>query len=95
MPAYLIVEISVHHPQEYEEYKKLSGPSLQPFNGRFIVRGGKTINLEGDWNPERIVVVEFPDIKRALEWWNSDIYAKAKAIRQRTTSTKMIVVEGT
>ena len=94
MPAYVIVEISVHNPQEYEEYKKLSLPSLKPFNGKFIVRGGKTITLEGDWDPERIVVLEFPDTELALEWWNSDIYAKAKAIRQRTASTRMIVVEG-
>lgn len=94
MPAYVIVEISVHNPQEYEEYKKLSLPSLQPFQGKFIVRGGQTITLEGDWNPERIVVLEFPDQDMALEWWNSEIYAKAKAIRLRTASTKMILAEG-
>ena len=94
MPAYVIVEISVHNPQEYEDYKKLSLPSLHPFQGKFIVRGGKTEILEGNWNPERIVVLEFPNSERAREWWNSDIYAKAKAIRQRTASTKMILVGG-
>jgi uncharacterized protein (DUF1330 family) len=95
MPAYVIVEISVHHPEEYEEYKKLSLPSLKPFNGRFIVRGGKTITLEGDWKPERIVVLEFPDKDLALEWYHSEIYTEAKAIRLRTASTRMILVEGT
>jgi uncharacterized protein (DUF1330 family) len=94
MSAYVLVEISVHNPQEYEEYKKLSLPSLAPFGGKFIVRGGQTITLEGDWRPERIVILEFPTKEKALEWWNSDIYAVAKAIRQRTASTKMIVVEG-
>jgi uncharacterized protein (DUF1330 family) len=94
MPAYVLVEISVHNPEEYEDYKKLSLPSLQPFNGKFIVRGGKTITLEGDWNPERMVILEFPAKELALEWWNSDIYAKAKAIRQRSASTRMIVLEG-
>jgi uncharacterized protein (DUF1330 family) len=94
MPAYVIVEISIHNPQEYEEYKKLSLPSLQPFDGKVIARGGLTITLEGDWNPERMAVLEFPAKEKALEWWNSDIYAGPKAIRQRTASTRMIVVEG-
>jgi uncharacterized protein (DUF1330 family) len=95
MPAYVIVEISVHNPQDYEEYKKLSLPSLQPFKGKFIVRGGKTIMLEGDWNPERIVVLEFPDKEHALEWYHSEVYTKAKEIRLRTATTRMILVEGT
>jgi uncharacterized protein (DUF1330 family) len=94
MPAFVIVEITVHNTEEYEEYKKLSLPSLKPFNGRFIVRGGKTITLEGDWRPERIVVLEFPDQLKALEWYKSDLYCKAKDIRLRTASTKMILVEG-
>jgi uncharacterized protein (DUF1330 family) len=94
MSAYVIVEISVKNPKEYEEYKKFSQASLAAFNGKFIVRGGRTVTLEGDWQPERIVVLEFPDADRAKEWWNSDIYAKAKAIRQRTASTKMILAEG-
>lgn len=94
MRAYVIVEISVKNPKEYEEYKKLSQVSLAAFNGKFIVRGGRTVTLEGDWQPERIVVLEFPDVNLAKEWWNSDIYAKAKAIRQRTASTKMILAEG-
>jgi uncharacterized protein (DUF1330 family) len=94
MPAYVLVEISIHNPEEYEEYKKLSLPSLQPFHGKFIARGGKTITLEGNWYPERMVILEFPDKDLALEWWNSDIYAKAKTIRLRTAITRMIVVEG-
>ena len=94
MPAYVIVEIKVHNPGEYEEYKKLSLPSLAPFSGKFIARGGRVVTLEGDWRPERMVILEFPSGEKALEWWNSDIYSKAKVIRQRTASTKMIVVEG-
>jgi len=94
MPAYVIVEISVHNPVEYEEYKNLSLPSLAPFGGKFIARGGQVVTLEGDWHPERMVILEFPFREKALEWWNSDIYAGAKAIRQRTASTKMIIVEG-
>lgn len=94
MPAYIIVEISIQNPTEYEDYKKLTPPSLIPFDGKFIIRGGKAESLEGDWNPERIVVLEFPNVERAKAWWNSEGYAPAKALRQRTAHTKMILIPG-
>jgi len=94
MPAYIIAEVSIHNPLEYEDYKKLTPKSLEPYSGKFIVRGGKSETLEGDWNPERIVVIEFPDTAKANAWWNSEGYAPAKALRQRTSYTKMILVPG-
>lgn len=94
MPAYVIVEVSVHEPKEYEDYKKLTPATVAAFKGKFIVRGGSTTTLEGDWKPERMVVLEFPSVELANEWWNSDIYAQAKKIRQRTAKTKMIIIEG-
>ena len=94
MPAYIIVEVNVHNPEEYEDYKKLTPASLQPFNGKFIVRGGATETLEGDWQAKRIVVLEFPTKELAKSWWSSDEYAPAKALRQRTATTRMILVEG-
>lgn len=94
MPAYIVVEVDVHNPTEYEDYKKLTPGSLKNFQGKFIVRGGKTESLEGDWNPKRFVMLEFPSIELAKAWWASEEYAPAKALRQRTASSKMIVVEG-
>lgn len=94
MSAYVIVEVSVTEPVEYEEYKKLTPAAIAAFDGEFVVRGGQTVSLEGDWNPERIVVVKFPTVERAKEWWSSELYTKAKIIRQRTATTKMIIVEG-
>lgn len=94
MPAYIIAEVSIHNPVEYEDYKKLTPQSLKPFDGKFIVRGGKTETLEGDWNPERVVVIEFPTVQQAKAWWNSEGYAPAKALRQRTAHTKMLLVPG-
>lgn len=94
MPAFVIVEIAIHNPEEYEDYKKLTPQSLIPFDGKFIVRGGETESLEGDWNPERIVVLEFPNTDKAKSWWNSEGYAPAKALRQKTAHTKMILVPG-
>lgn len=94
MPAYVIVEIEIHDPAEYDEYKKLTPISIASYDGRFVVRGAQSESLEGDWNPQRIVVLEFPSVERAKEWWNSEDYAVAKSIRHRTASTKMLVVEG-
>ncbi len=94
MPAYIIVEVKINNPEEYEGYKKLTPLSLAKYQGKFIVRGGKTETLEGSWSPERIVVLEFPTTELARSWWASEEYAPAKAIRQQNASTKMILVEG-
>ena len=94
MAAYVLVEVSIHDPVEYEAYKKLTPAAVAAYDGRFVVRGGQTETLEGDWKPERIVVVEFPTVERAKEWWNSELYSEAKVIRQRAAKTKMIVVQG-
>jgi uncharacterized protein (DUF1330 family) len=94
MKAFVIVEISISDPVEYEEYKKLTPAAIAAYDGRFVVRGAKTESLEGDWQPERIVVLEFPSVERAKEWWNSPEYTPAKTIRQRSATTKMIIVEG-
>ena len=94
MSAYVIVEVTIHDHSEYEKYKKLTPAAIAAFNGKFLVRGGETISLEGDWKPERIVVLEFPSVEKANEWWLSELYTEAKLIRQRAAYTKMILVQG-
>jgi len=94
MKAYVLVEIGIHDHDLYDEYKKLTPASIAAYDGKFLIRGAKSESLEGDWNPERIVVLEFPSVERAKEWWNSEEYSKAKSIRQRAATTKMLVIEG-
>lgn len=94
MPAYVIVEISIHDPVAYEDYKKLTPAAIAAYDGKFVVRGGQAEPLEGEWQPERIVILEFPTVERAKEWWSSEIYTEAKIIRQRAATTKMLVVQG-
>jgi uncharacterized protein (DUF1330 family) len=94
MPAYVVVEVEVNDPVRYENYKAMVPPSLETYGGRFLVRGGKVETLEGDWSPKRFVMVEFPSAEQAKAWWASDEYAEAKALRQATARTQMIVVEG-
>ena len=94
MSAYIIVEIEIHDLAQYEEYKKLTPASIAAFGGKFIVRGPQVEMLEGDWNPQRLVVLEFPTVEKAKQWWSSEEYAPAKALRQRIAKTNMIVAEG-
>jgi len=94
MKAYVIVDVTIHDADAYEDYKKLTPASLAPYEGKFVVRGGKTQILEGDWKPQRIVVLEFPNADKAKAWWNSELYAPAKALRQATATTQMLLVEG-
>jgi uncharacterized protein (DUF1330 family) len=94
MPALVIVEIDVLDSAAYEGYRSLVPASVDAYGGKFVARGGATENLEGDWAPERIVVLEFPSLERAKQWWNSPEYSKAKSIRMRAARTRMIVTEG-
>jgi uncharacterized protein (DUF1330 family) len=94
MSAYVVVQVDVKDPVRYEDYKGLVPASLAKYGGRFVVRGGRTETLEGTWSPKRFVMLEFPDIERARAWWGSAEYAEAKALRQATSHTEMIVVEG-
>lgn len=94
MPAFVVVEVDIKDPERYEEYKRLTPGSLVPFGGRFVVRGGNAETLEGTWAPPRLVILEFPSVERAREWWCSDIYRPAKALRQSSSHTEMILVEG-
>jgi len=94
MPAYIVVQVKVEDAARYEGYKTMVPPSLTRFGGRFLVRGAKTETLEGTWQPARLVILEFPSVARAKEWWASEEYAEAKALRQATAKTELIVVEG-
>jgi uncharacterized protein (DUF1330 family) len=94
MSAYVFVEINIYDQELYEEYKKMTPDSVRKFGGKFVVRGGLTVNLEGNWNPERIVVLKFDSVEKANEWWESEEYTRARIIRQRAAETKMIILEG-
>lgn len=94
MAAYIIVEIEIVDPAGYDEYKKLAGSTVEKYGGKYIVRGGSTEVLEGDWQPKRIVVLEFESAERAKAWLNSQEYHEPRKMRHRTAKTNMILVEG-
>ena len=94
MSAYIVVQVEVTEPAGYDDYKKMVPSSLAAYGGKFVVRGGACETLEGSWQPKRLVVLEFPSVAKAKQWWSSDEYREAKALRQRTATSEMIVVEG-
>ena len=94
MPAYVVFQISVHDAQTYERYKQLAPPSIARYGGRYLARGGATQALEGTWEPPRFVILEFPSMERARAWWGSPEYAPAKALRQASAHTMMLLTEG-
>jgi uncharacterized protein (DUF1330 family) len=94
MAAYIIVDVEIQDPARYAEYVKVVPATLAAYGGRFLVRGGRAGNLEGDWDPKRIVVLEFDSLERAKAWWASAEYAAPKRLRQSASVTRMIVVEG-
>ena len=94
MAAYVIVEIEIHDPEKYDAYKRVVPPTLEAYGGRFVVRGGAAERLEGDWEPNRIVVLEFESVERAKTWWASEEYRIPKEMRQAASSARMIVVDG-
>lgn len=94
MAAFLVVEIAVEDQKKFEKYKQMAAPTILAYGGRYWVRGGVIETLEGDWNPERLIIIEFESTNRAKQWWNSPEYEQAKTLRQQAANTRMILVEG-
>jgi uncharacterized protein (DUF1330 family) len=94
MPAYVVAEVKVTDPAKYESYKQLAPPAVAKYGGRYIARGGKTVTLEGDWKPERLVLLEFPSLAQAEAFYNSPEYGKARAARKGAASMRLLAVEG-
>jgi uncharacterized protein (DUF1330 family) len=94
MPAYFIVDLDIIDAAGFEEYRQLVPATIQQYGGRYIVRGGASETLEGDWQPKRVVVLEFPSLEQARHWYNSEAYRGPKVLRFKTATSKMILVEG-
>ncbi len=94
MAVYVVVDIEVTDPVRYEDYKKAAAATVAAYGGKYIARGGKVETLEGHWPCGRFVILEVPTAERAKEWWASEAYRPAKALRHATARSKMILVEG-
>lgn len=94
MPAYLIAEVDVHDPKAYEGYRPLAAAAIARYGGRYLVRGGTTETLEGGWQPQRLVVLEFDDMAAVRRFYNSPEYREAMKLRHAAAKSRLLIAEG-
>ncbi len=92
--GYLFAEVEVTDPAGYDEYRKLVGATVDAFGGRFLVRGGDPVRLEGDRPSHRMVVLEFDSPERARDWYHSKQYQDVLPLRQRAARTHAFLLNG-
>ena len=92
--AYVIADIEVTDPDAYEDYKRLSTQAAELYGARFLVRGGAVERLEGEREPQRLVLLEFEDEDAARRWYDSPEYAAARSVRQRAANSSLVLVSG-
>jgi len=94
MSAYLIADVQVSNPEQYDEYKKWSTAAMQAHGAEVCVRGGAITPMEGGWAPERIVLLKFGSVAAAQAFYDSPQYGKAREARAGAAVMRMVVVEG-
>ena len=94
MAAYVIADITIHDPEIFADYRKQVPATVEKYGGRFLVRGGAHEVREGDYQPTRLIVLEFPDMARARAWYDSPEYGPLIKLRQSAATGPVILVEG-
>ena len=94
MPAYIIARVQVTDWEHYREYMKTTPAAIERFGGRFMVRGGETITLEGPQETGRVVVIEFPRLDQAKAFYHSEEYSRAKKLREGAATGQFLAIEG-
>ncbi|HEY6539720.1 MAG TPA: DUF1330 domain-containing protein [Ktedonobacteraceae bacterium] len=94
MAAYIVADIEVTDPEVYRTYAQQTQATIDKYGGKFVVRGGQAETIEGDWQPRRVVVIEFPSVEQAKTWYNSPEYSAIAGIRHRSTVSRIILVQG-
>jgi uncharacterized protein (DUF1330 family) len=93
--AYIIADVDVKSPAQYEEYKRLSSIAMKAHGAEVCVRGGNSTVLEGDWTPHRLVLLKFPSLEQARTFYESAEYSAARQARAGIAIMRMVLVEGT
>jgi uncharacterized protein (DUF1330 family) len=94
MAVYAVVNIRVSDPDCYAEYREKAPATIAHYGGKYLARGGAVEVLEGEWDPKRLVLLEFESRERFYEWYNSPEYAPLKQMRSEATVTEYVIVEG-
>ena len=94
MSAYFIIQINITNPENYKDYIPQVTPLVKKFGGEYIVRVGKSENVEGKWPYERTVIVKFPSYEMIHKWHNSDEYKPIKKIREDNAEGNCLIIKG-
>jgi len=94
MSAYLVVDVHRTDVERASRYSARSGPSVERHGGRYLARGGPAAILEGDWDPDRLVVIEFDSVEAAQDWYDSEDYREIRTMREGAGEWRMVVIEG-
>jgi uncharacterized protein (DUF1330 family) len=94
MAAYVISDVEFLDRALVENYRTLAQAAIAKYGGRYLVRGGTIEPVEGDWAPSNVIIVEFPTMARAREWYRSAEYAGALEISRRALRRRLIFVDG-
>ena len=94
MKAYLVADVEITDQEAYGSYKKGVPATIAAFGGRFLARGGQMETLEGTRIPQRLVILEFPDMAKLREWYDSPEYRPLLELRQRSALSNVVAVEG-
>ena len=94
MSGFAIFNIDIKRPEQYKEYVKKVKPIAERYGGEYIVRGGESTIVEGNWAYPRTVVIKFPSYEKALEWYNSEEYKPIKQIRLDNSVANGIIIKG-
>lgn len=94
MAGYLIADIEVTNQDMYDEYRKVVAETITKYGGEFLVRAGAAERMEGDWEPNRVVILKFDSVERVKEWYNSDDYQAIIGLRTNASNGNAVIVEG-
>jgi uncharacterized protein (DUF1330 family) len=94
MPAYVIADVEILDAERYADYRSQVPATLESYGGQFLVRGGATDMIEGDWLPRRLVIIEFPSMDAAHRWYDSPEYQAILGIRHEAATARLIIVDG-
>lgn len=94
MAAYALVNVEITDSVGFAEYRKLVPATIAAFGGRYLTRGGATEVLEGEWMPNRLVILEFPDVATIKAWYHSSEYRQLLEVRKRASKADFVIIDG-
>ncbi|MCY4526212.1 MAG: DUF1330 domain-containing protein [Anaerolineaceae bacterium] len=94
MAAYLLAQVEVHDMEQYRKYTARTPALIEKYGGRFLVRGGEVVTLEGESPVSRLVLIEFPSLQRVQDFYNSDEYQEVLRLRLPASTASFLALDG-